>query len=129
MEFVNGKSKQNDVGLFIMVFTLSISYLIVFNRLVTQTNNSILYLFSALILFMTPILGGWVLVFGQHYFSEQTIKIIESITTLGSSFSIGVFLLSRTIHGGCDDAFFLDSWHCNPNFSSNSLPQDTGICY
>ena len=132
MKLVNGdresigiKNEKINKGLYIMVISITIGYLVVFNGLFTRVNSN-LFLFAGLSIFIAPILSGWILIFGSNILSEQTLKLIESFTTVGSTFSVGMLLLSRVSYGECGDVSFMDSWHCNPHFRSNSLPQDTG---
>ena len=117
---IDVKSHTIDKGLYIMVISITIGYLVVFNGLVTRSNSN-LFLLSGLSILIAPILSGWVLIFGQHI-----LKLIESFSTIGTSFSVGMLLLSRVTYGECGNVSLLDSWHCNPHFHSNSLPQDTG---
>ena len=121
-------SKKRNIGLFIFVISMSPSYSIVFSGLVTSVRTySMLYWFTALSILILPIFPAWILLFGEPILSEQSLKVIESIITIGSSTTIGMHMLSRTIHGTCGDVAFYDTWHCNPHYNSNSLPRDTGI--
>ena len=117
-------TRKRDVGASLMISSLFIVYLIVFYGLLVR-NNTKMFNFSAILSLVTPILF---LVRSQYQqiYSEAVLKKIESFIIIYNSFNVGIFLLTRTMYGECGVVSLIDSWHCNPDFNSNSLPHDTG---
>ena len=118
-------SRKRDMGLLIMMSSMTVAYLFVYSGLTIRNNTAMFYL-SAILTLITPIFSGWVLVHCQMSYSEEILKKMESFFIICSCFSIGLLLLARTMYGACDVVNLIDSWHCNPHYHSNSLPQDTG---
>ena len=116
---------NNEIGLYFMIIFVSITYISVYQGMLAHLNSK-LYVVSAVIVLLSPVVSGWILIFNQKCQTENTLKMIESFIMICSSLSIGLALFSRTINGECEVVSFMDSWHCNPHFSSHSLPQDTG---
>ena len=125
MELVNEKSHARSIALETTIITLLAGYFLVFNGLITRVNSSS-FIFSAVSVFIAPIFAGFIIIMYQNNLSEKILTLLESFIMIGGSFSVGIFLLTRTMYGECETLSFIESFHCNPGFLSHGLPQDTG---
>ena len=73
------------------------------------------------IVIMTPIIFYTILVRGP------VVSMVKPYIIFLCTILMGFFMFSR-VHGGvCDDTSFTQMWHCNPQATSKSLPQDFTI--
>ena len=73
------------------------------------------------ILIMTPVVFYTILVRGPVVAMIKPYIIVLSTILMG-------FMMFARVHGGvCEDTSFTQMWHCNPQATSKSLPQDFSI--
>lgn len=60
----------------------------------------------------------------QH---NKPLAMLQAVVIVCVSFSSGLELIMRSLNGSCSSLYFLDIWHCNPEYYSRSIPQDSAL--
>ena len=60
----------------------------------------------------------------QHH---RPLATLQAFVIISVSLASGIELIMRSINGQCSSLYFLDIWHCNPEYSARSIPQDSAL--